>query len=128
MKPLLPFLIVAIASTFNPGELAAQGGKGDTLSTLMIMAGAAVYELNRLDPGEGNVISVLFIVIKIMLIGGFIMLTSPTRSEGQPRAEPSIPPTNAAPASTTVGMAACLDFSAEGVMRSLKDFSLAIEV
>ena len=53
-------------------------GKGDTLSTLMIMAGAAVYELNRLDPGEGNVISVLFIVIKIMLIGGFIMLTSPT--------------------------------------------------
>ncbi len=53
-------------------------GKGDTLSTLMIMAGAAVYELNRFDPSEAATISVVLIVIKIMLIGTFIMLTSPT--------------------------------------------------
>lgn len=35
MKPILPFLIVAIGSTINPGQLAAQGGKGDTLSGIV---------------------------------------------------------------------------------------------
>ena len=53
-------------------------GKGDTLSTLMIMAGAAAYELNRFDPAQGDTVSVILTVIKILGIGVFIMLTSPT--------------------------------------------------
>lgn len=35
MKPILPFLILALSSTVNFGELAAQGGKGDTLSGII---------------------------------------------------------------------------------------------
>ncbi|MFT5407404.1 MAG: multicomponent Na+:H+ antiporter subunit G [Verrucomicrobiales bacterium] len=53
-------------------------GKGDTLSTLLIMGGVCLYELNKLDPAHGVVVSVLLIVIKILAIGVFIMLTSPT--------------------------------------------------
>ena len=35
MKPILPFLIVAICSTFASNEVAAQNGKGDTLSGIV---------------------------------------------------------------------------------------------
>jgi multicomponent Na+:H+ antiporter subunit G len=53
-------------------------GKGDTLSTLLIMAGLGVYEFNQYDPAHGVTISVILTVIKIMGIGFIIMLTSPT--------------------------------------------------
>jgi multicomponent Na+:H+ antiporter subunit G len=53
-------------------------GKGDTLSTLLIMAGAGLYELNHFDLSHGTTLSVVLVVIKIMAIGIFIMLTSPT--------------------------------------------------
>ena len=47
-------------------------GKGDTLSTVLILLGIAVYTLGDFS-GEN-----LLIAIKIMAIGLLIMLTSPT--------------------------------------------------
>ena len=35
MKPILPFLIIALSSTFNLGQLAAQSKKGETLSGMV---------------------------------------------------------------------------------------------
>ena len=53
-------------------------GKGDTLSTLLIMAGVGVYELHGFDPSHDSALGVVLIVVKILAIGIFIMLTSPT--------------------------------------------------
>ncbi len=53
-------------------------GKGDTLSTLLIMAGAGIYELHRFNLEDGGALGIVLIVVKIMAIGVFIMLTSPT--------------------------------------------------
>ena len=47
-------------------------GKGDTLSTILILAGASVYVLH--DPSLAS----LLVAAKIMTIAVFIMLTSPT--------------------------------------------------
>jgi len=53
-------------------------GKGDTLSTLLIMAGAGIYELHRFDLDDGGALGIILVVVKILAIGVFIMLTSPT--------------------------------------------------
>jgi multicomponent Na+:H+ antiporter subunit G len=53
-------------------------GKGDTLSTLLIMTGVAIYELHGIAEGSGSAVSIPLIIIKIMAIGIFIMVTSPT--------------------------------------------------
>ena len=47
-------------------------GKGDTLSTLLILLGFAVYELHHLT------LMHVLVAVKIMFIIGFIFITSPT--------------------------------------------------
>lgn len=49
-------------------------GKGDTLSTLLILGGASLYELQNFGTTGGS----LLIVVRIMAIGVVIMLTSPS--------------------------------------------------
>jgi len=51
-------------------------GKGDTLSTLLILAGFAIHELNTMGQ-LGAVVSVV-VMFKILAICVFIMVTSPT--------------------------------------------------
>ena len=46
--------------------------KGDTLSTILLMTGFAIYNLH--DPTPANVL----VSIKILFIMGFIFITSPT--------------------------------------------------
>ena len=57
-------------------------GKGDTLSTILILAGLAIYYLNHFaDFDEGHWkenISIILVAIKVIGIAGFVMLTSPT--------------------------------------------------
>jgi len=77
---LLSFLGAAIGLIRFPDFYTRMhaAGKGDTLSTMLILAGTAVYLLSKIDPAEGNLIIILLVAIKIMAISGFIMLTSPT--------------------------------------------------
>lgn len=53
-------------------------GKGDTLSTLLIMAGAGLYELHHFGAEDSSTLGAILIVAKIIAIGIFIMVTSPT--------------------------------------------------
>ena len=57
-------------------------GKGDTLSTILILGGLAIYYLNHLagfDSGHVKEdVATLLVVIKVMGIAAFVMLTSPT--------------------------------------------------
>jgi multicomponent Na+:H+ antiporter subunit G len=54
-------------------------GKGDTLSTLLIMVGIICYILARADFSDvGDAVATGVVVLKIMGIGAFIMFTSPT--------------------------------------------------
>ena len=48
-------------------------GKGDTLSSLLVILGFALHEFRHFD-GSGDVI----VFLKLLAICGFIMLTSPT--------------------------------------------------
>lgn len=48
-------------------------GKGDTLSSLLVVAGFAVHQFHHFD---GSVDVIVF--LKLLAICGFIMLTSPT--------------------------------------------------
>jgi multicomponent Na+:H+ antiporter subunit G len=50
-------------------------GKGDTLSTVLITTGMAIQVLGSFDLAHWTV---ALVAIKILAIGGFIMLTSPT--------------------------------------------------
>lgn len=47
-------------------------GKGDTLSTLLILSGLAVYNLHHFS------LASVLVSLKILLICGFIFITSPT--------------------------------------------------
>ena len=57
-------------------------GKGDTLSTILILSGLAIYYLHHFSGfEEGEVradITTILVVIKVIGIAGFVMLTSPT--------------------------------------------------
>lgn len=52
-------------------------GKGDTLSTILILAGVALYTLTHLSADHFS-IGQLLVPVKILATAGFIMLTSPT--------------------------------------------------
>lgn len=64
-------------------------GKGDTLSSLLVVLGFAVYQLHDFDfsftgvfGGDGNLLGSdglkLIIIIKLLAICAFVMITSPT--------------------------------------------------
>ena len=53
-------------------------GKGDTLSTLLIIGGVCVYELNHMAAGDSTALVTFQIITKILAVGMLIMLTSPT--------------------------------------------------
>lgn len=52
-------------------------GKGDTLSTLLVIAGFAVYQLHDIDDFAEDW-PVLLVVLKLLAVVVFIYLTSPT--------------------------------------------------
>jgi len=52
-------------------------GKGDTLSSLLVVMGFAVYHLGQIH-WTGFVLADLLVVVKLLAICSFIMLTSPT--------------------------------------------------
>lgn len=52
-------------------------GKGDTLSSLLVVMGFAVYHLGQIQWAE-FVWADLLVVVKLLAICAFIMLTSPT--------------------------------------------------
>lgn len=52
-------------------------GKGDTLSSLLVLLGFAVYQLKDFHSFSENWI-VLLVIVKLLGISGFILLTSPT--------------------------------------------------
>jgi len=52
-------------------------GKGDTLSSLLVVLGFMVYQLGRIHGGE-LMWTDLLVAIKLLAICAFIMLTSPT--------------------------------------------------
>lgn len=57
-------------------------GKGDTLSTILILAGLAIHYLHRWSDIESDhsveFVQVALVALKVMAIAGFVMLTSPT--------------------------------------------------
>lgn len=57
-------------------------GKGDTLSTILILIGAAIHVSQDVLHSPG----VLLVMVKILAIAGFIMLTSPTSTHALMRA------------------------------------------
>jgi len=59
-------------------------GKGDTLSTILILLGAAVFISKGFVFGHDW--GVLLVMLKILGIAGFIMLTSPTSTHALMRA------------------------------------------
>lgn len=61
------------------------GGKGDTLSTILILLGAAIHVFEDFfyDPLQWGV---LLVMVKILAIAAFIMLTSPTSTHALMRA------------------------------------------
>jgi multicomponent Na+:H+ antiporter subunit G len=52
-------------------------GKGDTLSSLLVVMGFAVYHMGQIH-WTGFALADVLVVIKLLAICGFIMLTSPT--------------------------------------------------
>lgn len=60
-------------------------GKGDTLSTILILLGAAIHVFEDFfhDPIQWGV---LLVMVKILAIAAFIMLTSPTSTHALMRA------------------------------------------
>ncbi len=52
-------------------------GKGDTLSSLLVLLGFAVYQLKDFQSFSENWL-VLLVIVKLLGISAFILLTSPT--------------------------------------------------
>lgn len=52
-------------------------GKGDTLSSLLVLAGLALYQLRDFEGGLQHW-TVLLVIVKLLAISAFILLTSPT--------------------------------------------------
>lgn len=61
-------------------------GKGDTLSTLLILLGAVVHVSEGMFIEDAKVLSTLLVMVKILFIAAFIMLTSPTSTHALMRA------------------------------------------
>lgn len=56
-------------------------GKGDTLSSLLVVLGFAIYQLNDFDFTLAHIKenwAILIIILKLLAICAFIMITSPT--------------------------------------------------
>jgi len=52
-------------------------GKGDTLSSLLVLSGFAVYQLHDFHSFAQDWLTLL-VILKLLAISGFIFLTSPT--------------------------------------------------
>lgn len=52
-------------------------GKGDTLSSLLVLLGFCVHELRDFESFSQDWI-ILLVIVKILAVSGFILLTSPT--------------------------------------------------
>lgn len=61
-------------------------GKGDTLSTLLILLGAIVHVSEEFFHDPANNWKLLLVMVKILVIVAFIMLTSPTSTHALMRA------------------------------------------
>lgn len=57
-------------------------GKGDTLSSLLVILGFAIYQLNDVDFSSFAALKedwlIFLLILKLLSICGFIMITSPT--------------------------------------------------
>jgi len=62
------------------------GGKGDTLSTILILLGAAVHVSEDFFHDPIHQWGVLLVMVKILGIAAFLMLTSPTSTHALMRA------------------------------------------
>lgn len=52
-------------------------GKGDTLSSMLVLTGFAVYQLNDFHSFAHDWV-ILLVILKLLAISGFILLTGPT--------------------------------------------------
>ena len=52
-------------------------GKGDTLSSLLVLLGFAVYQLNDFESFSESWL-ILLVILKLLAISTFILITSPT--------------------------------------------------